>query len=189
VDHEAATTVRVVRRAIGAARVRQRRDAPLSRTPVPIESDPSRSVGAWLQRACASTWPVHRGACSSAPGSGPCTSTAQPLVSIARGDQVRGATRSVCRERSSLRHHSSTTSSTQHEESLGKLSRWGSCTVDGTILLNPRLVTAPTHCVDYVILHELCHLKHHDHTKAFYRLLGTVCPGWQRSKERLERNH
>jgi predicted metal-dependent hydrolase len=65
--------------------------------------------------------------------------------------------------------------------------RWGSCTPKGTILLNPELVQAPGHCIDYVVIHELCHLVHPDHSSAFYKLLDRLMPEWKKWKERLER--
>ncbi|PXA04623.1 M48 family peptidase [Coraliomargarita sinensis] len=64
--------------------------------------------------------------------------------------------------------------------------RWGSYSPIGKILLNPELVKAPTECIDYVILHELCHVKHRGHDKDFYRLLQRVAPDWLRLKSKLE---
>ena len=65
--------------------------------------------------------------------------------------------------------------------------RWGSCSKHGTILLNTELAKAPVDCIDYVITHELCHLKIHEHTPAFYRLLSRCMPDWERRKTKLEK--
>jgi predicted metal-dependent hydrolase len=64
--------------------------------------------------------------------------------------------------------------------------QWGSCSPAGRITLNPALVRAPGECIDYVLLHELCHLKHHNHSPKFYRMLDQQMPGWRRVKERLD---
>lgn len=64
--------------------------------------------------------------------------------------------------------------------------RWGSCTPQQKIILNPELIKAPVVCINYVILHELCHLVHHNHSKAFYRLLENFMPDWQKYKQLLE---
>lgn len=65
--------------------------------------------------------------------------------------------------------------------------RWGSALPDGTICLNPELIKAPSACIDYVITHEICHLKHPDHGPKFRALLQQLCPDWKKLKERLER--
>ena len=63
--------------------------------------------------------------------------------------------------------------------------RWGSCTRTSKIILNSDLIKAPSQCIDYVIVHELCHLRVHGHNHRFFRLLTTCMPDWQRRKERL----
>jgi hypothetical protein len=47
-------------------------------------------------------------------------------------------------------------------------------------------VKVPTHCIDYVLVHELCHLQIHNHRPAFYRLLSRCMPDWALRKRRLE---
>lgn len=64
--------------------------------------------------------------------------------------------------------------------------QWGSCSAQGRITLNPHLVKAPRECIDYVILHELCHLAEHNHSERFYRLMGQVMPKWETTKTRLD---
>ncbi len=65
--------------------------------------------------------------------------------------------------------------------------RWGSCSKAGDILLNTDLVKAPFYCIDYVIMHELCHLKEHTHNNGYYKLLSKFMPDWEKRKERLEK--
>ena len=65
-------------------------------------------------------------------------------------------------------------------------SRWGSLSQAGTMTLNANLVRAPRACIEYVVAHELCHLKHRDHDASFFRLLGQVMPDWEKRKQRLE---
>lgn len=64
--------------------------------------------------------------------------------------------------------------------------QWGSCSPNGRVTLNPNLVKAPRDCIDYVILHELCHLAEHNHSERFYRLMGQVMPDWEKTKKRLD---
>lgn len=64
--------------------------------------------------------------------------------------------------------------------------QWGSCSPAGRITLNPHLVAAPREAIDYVLLHELCHLKHHNHSRSFYATLKRNMPDWANVKERLD---
>ncbi|TCL62522.1 SprT family zinc-dependent metalloprotease [Rhizobium sp. BK251] len=66
--------------------------------------------------------------------------------------------------------------------------RWGSMSNDGThMLLNTRLIEAPSDCIDYVIIHELCHVQESNHGPAFFELLEQKLPDWERRKSRLEK--
>lgn len=65
--------------------------------------------------------------------------------------------------------------------------RWGSCTPKGKIILNPELIKAPKGCIEYVIIHELCHLIHHDHTRKFIELQTKEMKDWEKWKTKLER--
>ena len=64
--------------------------------------------------------------------------------------------------------------------------RWGSRTPQGKILLNHTLIKAPAGCIEYVIIHELCHLVHPHHTARFYHLQSQELPYWQKWKDKLE---
>lgn len=63
--------------------------------------------------------------------------------------------------------------------------RWGSCTSTGRIFLNPLLVSASKDCIDYVIIHELCHLRFPNHSSSFYQLLTSIMPDWSDRKQKL----
>lgn len=67
-------------------------------------------------------------------------------------------------------------------------SRWGSCHKSGDILINWRIVMAPSSIVDYVIAHELCHLKFHDHSPRFWKELAKVIPDYLEYREWLRVN-
>jgi len=69
---------------------------------------------------------------------------------------------------------------------LSMQTQWGSCSPKGQLTLNPHLVKAPRECIDYVLLHELCHIAEHNHSEKFYRLMKQVMPHWEKVKERLD---
>lgn len=64
--------------------------------------------------------------------------------------------------------------------------QWGSCSPVGVIYLNSALIRAPRHCIEYVILHELCHLVEHNHSKRFYELLSDHMRNWREAKRELD---
>jgi len=66
--------------------------------------------------------------------------------------------------------------------------RWASCSPDGTLRFNWRIVTAPLSVVDYVVAHELCHLRHANHARRFWQYLATVMPDYPVRREMLRRN-
>ncbi len=65
-------------------------------------------------------------------------------------------------------------------------SRWGSCARNGNIALNFRLVQMPPHVSDYVLLHELMHIKQQNHSRRFWRLVEAVCPGFRDAERWLK---
>jgi len=67
-------------------------------------------------------------------------------------------------------------------------SRWGSCTSKGKLEFNWRIMMAPNRMVDYVVVHELCHLIRHDHSPEFWRELERVMPDYQQCREWLRDN-
>ena len=65
-------------------------------------------------------------------------------------------------------------------------SRWGSCTSKGRITISSELIKLDPLFADYVIIHELCHLKHHNHGKEFYRLLEELVPDYKKVRKELK---
>jgi predicted metal-dependent hydrolase len=67
-------------------------------------------------------------------------------------------------------------------------SRWGSCSSRGNLSFNWQIIMAPLKIVDYVVVHELCHLVHLDHSPKFWNLLESVLPDYQESRRWLKNN-
>jgi len=65
---------------------------------------------------------------------------------------------------------------------------WGTCSASGIITLNPLLLRAPPPCIDYVIAHEVCHLREHNHSDRFYALQETLFPDWPSARQQLNDN-
>ncbi len=64
--------------------------------------------------------------------------------------------------------------------------RWGSCSSNGTLSFNYRLMLAPPKILDYVVVHELCHLKHMNHSPAFWQAVEDVLPDYRERKQWLK---
>lgn len=67
-------------------------------------------------------------------------------------------------------------------------SQWGSCNAKGEVRLNWRLLKAPPACIDYVIAHEIAHLKHMNHSAAFWHTVERLYPGYQEASAQLRDN-
>jgi predicted metal-dependent hydrolase len=67
----------------------------------------------------------------------------------------------------------------------GQEQRWGSCTPKGEILLNWRIFLAPTSIIDYVLAHEMAHLKHMNHSREYWETLRMLLPDFEQRKEWL----
>ena len=66
--------------------------------------------------------------------------------------------------------------------------RWGSCSKDGHVCLNWRLAQMPEWVRDYVIVHELMHLKRMDHSRKFWALVAKACPEYEAARHWLRRS-
>ena len=66
--------------------------------------------------------------------------------------------------------------------------RWGSCSRDGNLNFNCLLVLMPLEILDSVVVHELCHRKHMNHSKQFYAFLTMLMPDWKQRKETLDKS-
>jgi predicted metal-dependent hydrolase len=67
-------------------------------------------------------------------------------------------------------------------------SRWGSCSVQGDISYNWRIILAPHSIVDYVVVHELCHMLEHNHSSKYWKHVERYVPNWRECREWLKHN-
>jgi predicted metal-dependent hydrolase len=67
-------------------------------------------------------------------------------------------------------------------------SKWGHCTARGAIQYNWHIFLAPEPIVDYLVAHEVCHLRHHNHSPAFWQLVATLCPDFKKHRAWLKAN-
>jgi predicted metal-dependent hydrolase len=67
-------------------------------------------------------------------------------------------------------------------------SRWGSCSRQGNLNFNWKLVLAPGWVLDYVVVHEICHLRHLNHSRDFWKLVAAVYPDYQSARQWLRKN-
>jgi predicted metal-dependent hydrolase len=83
---------------------------------------------------------------------------------------------------------------TQHSLTISRItirnqrSRWGSCSRRGTVSLNWRLIQAPAYVRDYIMLHELMHLREHNHSSRFWRQVEMVCPDYEVAEKWLKQH-
>jgi len=66
--------------------------------------------------------------------------------------------------------------------------RWGSCSSKGNLNFNWRVIMAPLPVLDYIIVHELCHLVHLNHSREFWDLVGSIMPDYKERRDWLKRN-
>ena len=76
----------------------------------------------------------------------------------------------------------------KHVTVRNQRSRWGSCSATGTISLNWRLVQTPEFVRDYIIYHELMHLREMNHSHRFWARVAEVCPQWEEAERWIKRN-
>ena len=71
------------------------------------------------------------------------------------------------------------------EVKIRNMKNWGNCKQNGVITLNLNLAKKPKICLEYVLIHELCHLIEFNHSKKFKMLMDRNCPNWQEIKKKL----
>ncbi len=95
--------------------------------------------------------------------------------------------RKIFEERTVI-HAAALNVATQRIAIRGQTTKWGSCSHRGNLNFNWKLVMAPLHVIDYLIIHELSHLKHFNHGEQFWQTVEQFCPGYNLCEEWLEKN-
>jgi predicted metal-dependent hydrolase len=114
-----------------------------------------------------------------------CTGREPLRAAVERGLRALAALELTARTREFAAHHGLTVAAVGVRN---QRSRWGTCSPQARISLNWRLIQMPPAVSDYVILHELMHLRHPNHSRRFWREVDRVCAGW-RDAERWLRKH
>lgn len=71
---------------------------------------------------------------------------------------------------------------------VNELDKWGSCNSNREINFNSKLIMAPEHVIDYVVVHEMCHMAHMNHSKSFWTSVGKIIPDYKNRSEWLKKN-
>ena len=67
-------------------------------------------------------------------------------------------------------------------------SKWGSCSIEGKISYNWKIIIAPSRVLEYIVIHELCHMLEHNHSKEYWRHVNTYCNDFKESRKWLKIN-
>ena len=67
-------------------------------------------------------------------------------------------------------------------------SKWGSCSIEGKISYNWKIIIAPSKVLEYIVIHELCHMLEHNHSKEYWRHVNTYCKDFKESRKWLRMN-
>jgi hypothetical protein len=178
------------RRGGGADRHARGRDRRVRRAPSPLDPEQAQRPPRWAchpsRTAAAARWRHDSlsGACGSAACAG---ERPQQATSARTGRRLAGGARTDA-EAYVARHgppHGLVPSALRIK---AQKRLWGSCTAKGAINLNWRLILAPPPVFEYVVVHELCHLRVRNHQAPFWRLVGEVLPGFEQPRRWLKDN-
>ena len=175
-DRAADPARRRPRSAAFAARVRQRRERALSGPALPAEGE---SAG---HRECEAAGAVGFTCPQPAGGQGGAEIRAEVRAAVVAWFRRRAPERLPERVAG---WHAKAGVPMPHVKLASQQKRWGSCDQAGTIRLNWRIIQAPMRLVDYVVVHELVHLRHRGHGRDYWQAVGRVMPDYERRRRDL----